>query len=94
MFLLDRYILHQTRELVGLCREDYEEFQHHRVLAKIMPFVEKTLSGFYFEVMRERLYSESADSRVRRSTQRAIYEVRSPAGLQRTFEQSNNHSPD
>jgi len=73
----DRYMLSRTAELVKNCREWYEAFEFHRVFHAIHDFCVVDLSAFYFDVLKDRLYTRPARGPERRSAQTAIYRIAS-----------------
>ncbi len=72
---LDRYMLQRAAELVEKCRGWYEEFEFHRVFHAIHDFCVVDLSAFYFDVLKDRLYTFAKYNRDRRSGQTAIYRI-------------------
>jgi len=73
----DRYMLSRTAELVKNCREWYEAFKFHRVFYAIHFFCVMDLSAFYFDVLKDRLYTRPARGPERRSAQTVIYRIAS-----------------
>jgi len=72
---LDRYMLQRTAELVEKCRGWYDEFEFHRVFHAIHDFCVVDLSAFYFDVLKDRLYTFARYNAARRSGQTAIYRI-------------------
>jgi isoleucyl-tRNA synthetase len=72
---LDRYMLQRTAELVEKCRGWYEQFEFHRVFHAIHDFCVVDLSAFYFDVLKDRLYTFAKFNPARRSGQTAIYRI-------------------
>lgn len=70
---LDRWILHQTQNLLAKCREAYERFEFHAVYHALNIFCSVDLSALYLDVVKDRLYCEAANSTGRRSAQTALY---------------------
>ena len=69
---LDRWILGETRELATRIREAYETYQFHVVYHSLVNFCATTLSAFYCDIVKDRLYASAPDSRDRRSAQTAM----------------------
>jgi isoleucyl-tRNA synthetase len=69
---LDRWILGETRELAAKVREAYETYQFHVVYHSLVNFCATTLSAFYLDIVKDRLYASAPDSRERRSAQTAM----------------------
>jgi isoleucyl-tRNA synthetase len=72
---LDRWMLSRTAELVGQCRKWYEAFEFHRVFHALHDFAIVDLSAFYFDVLKDRLYTFAPRNRARRSAQTAVYRI-------------------
>jgi isoleucyl-tRNA synthetase len=71
----DAWMLHRTSELVGECRAWYDNFEFHRVYHAVHDFAVVDLSAFYFDILKDRLYTFAAKSRARRSAQTAIWRI-------------------
>jgi isoleucyl-tRNA synthetase len=74
---LDRWMLSRTAELVKQCRKWYETFEFHRVFHALHDFAAVDLSAFYFDVLKDRLYTFAPKNRARRSAQTAVYRIAS-----------------
>jgi isoleucyl-tRNA synthetase len=74
---LDRWMLSRTADLVRQCRKWYEAFEFHRVFHALHDFAVVDLSAFYFDVLKDRLYTFAARNRARRSAQTAVYRIAS-----------------
>jgi isoleucyl-tRNA synthetase len=72
---LDRWMLSRTSELLGQCRKWYEAFEFHRVFHALHDFAIVDLSAFYFDVLKDRLYTFAPRNRARRSAQTAVYRI-------------------
>src|SRR6266478_4762286 len=72
---LDRWMLSRTAELVKQCRKWYEAFEFHRVFHALHDFAVVDLSAFYFDVLKDRLYTFAPRNRSRRSAQTAMYRI-------------------
>jgi len=72
---LDRWMLERTAELVKKCREWYAGYEFHRVYHGIHDFCVVELSAFYFDVLKDRLYTKAAGNRARRSGQTAVCQI-------------------
>ena len=72
---LDRWMLHRTAELVARCRQWYEAYEFHRVFHAVHDFCVTELSAFYFDVLKDRLYTFAAADPRRRSAQTAVYRI-------------------
>ena len=72
---LDRWILGQTRDLATRIRDAYETYQFHVVYHSLVNFCATTLSAFYCDIVKDRLYASAPGSRDRRSAQTAMHRV-------------------
>ena len=75
MLELDRWMLDRTAELAANCRAWYEAFEFHRVYHALHDFAAVELSAFYFDILKDRLYTFGAQSKARRSAQTAIWRI-------------------
>ncbi|MBI3664141.1 MAG: isoleucine--tRNA ligase [Acidobacteria bacterium] len=74
---MDRFMLSRAAALVKNCRGWYENFEFHRVFHAIHDFCVVDLSSFYFDVLKDRLYTSAPRSVGRRSAQTVIYRIAS-----------------
>ena len=72
---IDRWALYQTDLLIEKTRAAYESYEFHRVYHSLNQFCAVTLSSFYLDVLKDRLYTSSAGSPLRRSAQTALYRM-------------------
>jgi isoleucyl-tRNA synthetase len=72
---LDRYLLLRATEVTARARQWYEEFAFHKVYHQVHDFCIVDLSAFYFDVLKDRLYTFAPRSRARRSAQTAIWRI-------------------
>jgi isoleucyl-tRNA synthetase len=75
MASIDRYMLRQTAELAQQVEGWYEEFAFHKIYQEINHFCIVELSAFYFDVLKDRLYTSAPKSAARRSAQTAIWRI-------------------
>src|SRR5262249_6998950 len=59
---LDRYVLAQTRDIAGRIVKAYEAYEFHLVYHPLVNFCATTLSAFYLDILKDRLYASRADS--------------------------------
>jgi isoleucyl-tRNA synthetase len=71
----DQWALRQTHELLGRLYRWYENYEFHRIYHAVNEFVTVDLSAFYFDILKDRLYTAAPDSLLRRSSQTAIYRI-------------------
>jgi len=74
---MDAWMLHRTGEFVAKCRTWYDEFEFHRIFHALYDFMVVDLSSFYFDVLKDRLYTFAPRNIGRRSAQTAIYRIAS-----------------
>ena len=75
MWEIDAWMLRRTGALVRQCRAWYENFEFHRVYHALHDFCTVDLSAFYFDVLKDRLYTFAPNNRGRRSAQTAVYRI-------------------
>src|SRR3970282_717102 len=74
---MDRFMLHRAAELVKQCRGWYDNFEFHRVFHAIHDFCVVDLRSFYFDVLKDRLYTSAPHSAGRRSAKTAVERIAS-----------------
>jgi isoleucyl-tRNA synthetase len=74
---IDRWMLERTAELVTKSRDWYAAYDFHRVYHAIHDFCVVDLSSFYFDVLKDRLYTKAPKSKSRRSAQTAVWKITS-----------------
>ncbi|MGO9577057.1 MAG: class I tRNA ligase family protein, partial [Terriglobales bacterium] len=72
---LDQYMLRQAVEVSAEVQRSYEEFAFHRIYHRINNFCGVELSAFYFDVLKDRLYTSARKSVSRRAAQTAIWRI-------------------
>ncbi len=72
---MDAWMLRRTAQLVRECSEWYANFEFHRIYHAIHDFCTVDLSAFYFDVLKDRLYTFAPKNRGRRSAQTAVYRI-------------------
>jgi len=72
---LDQYMLRQTWALARDVRKWYDEFAFHKIYHRVNHFCVVELSAFYFDVIKDRLYTYSPTSAGRRSAQTAVWRI-------------------
>ncbi|HEV2206600.1 MAG TPA: class I tRNA ligase family protein, partial [Candidatus Acidoferrales bacterium] len=72
---MDAWMLRRTGALIRRCREWYDNFEFHRVYHAIDDFCTVDLSAFYFDVLKDRLYTFAPKNLGRRSGQTALYRI-------------------
>src|SRR5262249_12493170 len=74
---MDRWMLDRTADLVRKCREWYAGYEFHRVYHAIHDFCVVDLSAFYYDVLKDRLYTKAPRNKSRRSAQTAVWKITS-----------------
>jgi isoleucyl-tRNA synthetase len=72
---LDRWALGEARRLASRLVDAYRDYEFHLVYHSAVNFCATTLSAFYLDVLKDRLYASPAASRERRSAQTAMYRI-------------------
>ena len=72
---LDQYMLRQTVEVAADVRRWYEEFAFHKIYHRVNNFCGVELSAFYFDVLKDRLYTSARNSVARRAAQTAVWRI-------------------
>jgi isoleucyl-tRNA synthetase len=72
---LDRWILGEFSKLEKDVAEAYDKFEFHVVYQKVSQFIAVELSSIYHDVIKDRMYTDPANSPRRRSTQTALHRI-------------------
>ncbi len=72
---LDRWILGKFSKLEQEVIKAYADYEFHVVYQKISQFIAVELSSIYHDVIKDRLYTDPANSHRRRSTQTALHRL-------------------
>src|SRR3984957_12271801 len=75
MEALDQYMMRQTCAFAADVRSSYDEFAFHKIYHRLNHFCIVDLSAFYFDVLKDRLYTSAPKSVARRSAQTAIWRI-------------------
>ena len=70
---LDKWALLRLEQVFEEVTDAYENYQFHVMYHAIHNFCTVDLSAMYLDVIKDRLYTEKADSHIRRSAQSAMY---------------------
>ncbi len=70
---IDQFMLRETAELNLQVQRWYEEFAFHKIYQRVNQFCVVDLSAFYFDVLKDRLYTAAPNSHARRSAQTAVW---------------------
>ncbi len=72
---LDRWILGEFAKLEAEVLAAYDKYEFHVVYQKVSQFVAVELSSIYHDVIKDRMYTDAANSDRRRSTQTALHRM-------------------
>ncbi len=72
---LDRWVLGEFSKLEAEVIAAYEKYEFHVVYQKVSQFIAVELSSIYHDVIKDRLYTDAANSQRRRSTQTALHRL-------------------
>jgi isoleucyl-tRNA synthetase len=72
---LDRWILGEFGKLEADVLAAYDRYEFHVVYQRISQFVAVELSAVYHDVIKDRMYTDAADSPRRRATQTALHRL-------------------
>lgn len=72
---MDRLMLHRLQELIARSLVGYQEFNFHSVFHGLHNFCVVDLSGFYLDVIKDRLYTSAPAGPERRAAQTVIYRL-------------------
>jgi isoleucyl-tRNA synthetase len=72
---LDRWILNEFSKLEQDVAEAFDSYEFHVVYQKVSQFVAVELSAIYHDVVKDRLYTDAANSHRRRSTQTTLLQI-------------------
>ncbi len=72
---IDQFMLHQTYQLSEKVQQWYSEFAFHKIYQRMATFCVVDLSAMYFDVLKDRLYTQAPGSAGRRSAQTAIWRI-------------------
>jgi isoleucyl-tRNA synthetase len=72
---LDRWILGEFAKLEAEAFAAYDQYEFHVVYQKLSQFIAVELSSVYHDVIKDRLYTDAANSPRRRSTQTALHRL-------------------
>lgn len=72
---IDAWALAETSKILEELKSAYDEYAFHKVYRALYDFATVDLSAFYFDILKDRLYTAPAQSLRRRSAQTAIYKI-------------------
>ena len=72
---LDKWALSRFEELKSKVLDAYEKYEFHSIYHGLNYFCTMTMSAFYLDIIKDRLYVSGTESKLRRSAQTALYEI-------------------
>lgn len=72
---LDKYILHRLQEVLTEVQEDFDHYEFFKYYQVLNNFCNVDLSSFYFDIVKDTLYTSARKSQKRRAVQTVLYEV-------------------
>ena len=75
LYDIDKWIVAGMNALVKEAREAYEDYEFHVIYHAVSDFCTVELSKLYIDITKDRVYTEAADSKARRSAQTAMYYI-------------------
>jgi isoleucyl-tRNA synthetase len=75
MLPIDRWVLSKLQGLVRAVTEAFDNYEFHRAFQALHNFCTVELSSFYFDILKDRLYTASAKGKERRSGQTALHRL-------------------
>ncbi len=72
---IDRYALYLTHKLQTEVLADYDRYEFHLAVQKLVSFCSDDLGAFYLDILKDRLYTSGENSSARRAAQSALYHI-------------------
>ena len=72
---IDRYALARASQLQEDILSHYERYEFHPVVAKLQVYCSEDLGAFYLDILKDRLYTNAANSPARRAAQTALWHI-------------------
>ncbi len=72
---IDRWALSELEHVVERVRKAYDRFEFYQIYHMLNRFCVVELSSFYLDILKDRLYAEKRDGRLRRSAQTALWRI-------------------
>ena len=75
MYEVDKWALNKLERLKNKVEEYYEKYEFYNLFNEIQYFCGIEMSAFYLDIIKDRLYVEKTDSKLRRSAQTVMVEI-------------------
>lgn len=72
---LDKYALMKLDKVIKIARDAFEVYDYHTAAHSLHNFCVVEMSNFYFDVLKDRLYTSAPQSKTRRAAQTVLYKV-------------------
>ena len=72
---IDRYALYLTQKLQIEVLADYDRYEFHLAVQKLVSFCSDDLGSFYLDILKDRLYTSGENSPARRAAQSALHHI-------------------
>ena len=72
---IDKWALNKLERLKKVVKESYEKYEFYNLFQEIHYFAGIDMSAFYLDIIKDRLYTEKADSKKRRAAQTVMTEI-------------------
>jgi isoleucyl-tRNA synthetase len=72
---IDRYAAVMLERLRVAVAADYERYEFHLAMQRLLHFCSEDLGAFYLDILKDRLYTTAPGSHARRSAQSALHEI-------------------
>ena len=72
---IDKWALTRLNKLIKDCTKDYDNYEFGNCYHDINQFCVVDMSSFYLDIIKDRLYTEKADSKERRTAQTTMYYI-------------------
>ena len=72
---IDRYALHLTSQLQAQVLADFDRYEFHLAVQKLVSFCSDDLGSFYLDILKDRLYTAGENSPARRAAQSALHHI-------------------
>ena len=72
---IDRYALYLTHKLQTEVLADYEKYEFHLAVQKLVSFCSDDLGSFYLDILKDRLYTSGENSPARRAAQSTLHHI-------------------
>jgi len=72
---IDRFALHKLQQLIQRTRKAYERYEFHTIYHALFNYCTLDLSAFYLDILKDRLYTSSPNSLMRKSSQTVLHTI-------------------